>query len=89
MCTHEGIGFVEFDEVGGGEVGDVVGMKGGGVGAESTADYLFHLAGVKVDAWAEARHFKGVGGIREILKSVVVVTEKGCDNVQLGLELGL
>jgi len=36
--------------------GDEVGLEGGGFTVESAADDLFHLAGVEVDAGAEARH---------------------------------
>ena len=56
MPAQERVGFVELGEVRGGEGGDVVGLQGGGVGAEGPTDDLLDLAAVEIDAWAEACH---------------------------------
>lgn len=56
--------------------GDEVGLEGGGFAVESAADDLFDLAGVEVDAGAEARHFfslsfsKGLRGSSGALRKI-------------------
>ena len=61
------MGSVQRGEVRCGEGGDVVGLQGGGVGAEGAADDLLDLAAVEIDTWAEACHCVGLVE-RDVLK---------------------